>query len=110
MGFLGNPTPEKMLGRSMYLQVQQFHLTLERHESPLSFIFIRVGLERSIDELTPRPPPGGVWWWYQWSSLRGSTAQTRVEGSMRTPIQVHVNSASTGHGDVHDVFRLSKSF
>ena len=40
----------------MYLQVQQFHLTLERHESPLSFIFILYAYRRS-----PQRMRTGTW-------------------------------------------------
>ena len=34
-------TPEKNAGRSMFPQVEEFYLTLERHETPFSSLFIR---------------------------------------------------------------------
>ena len=41
MGFLEIPTPEKNPGRSFINTVEEFYPNLERHETPLSFIFIR---------------------------------------------------------------------
>ena len=98
-GFYENHTPRNSSGTHVFFQVDEFYLTLERHETQLSLLFI---LPTSLEHTTGRGAGHGatkadtsrvaVWAAQGRGRARGETEPRACVLTSRLRIDININS------------------